>query len=236
MNPASPEPTSGVEVPVETAPVTLGQRFKRSLLAGLVVLAPVTLTIFILVQIFLLLDGLFEPAIVRVVGTHVPGVGLVLTLLVVIVLGWLSTNVLGRRLINLVERLMARVPVGRSVYSASKSVLEILSQRQTDAFKRVVMIEYPRKGLFSIAFVTGKTNWSHLHPELEDTRTVFLPTTPNPTSGYLLFVPVSEIIDLPITIEEGVRLVISGGILLPKSLDLSSQPMAPTAAKDRLKE
>lgn len=225
MNSGSPQSIPSLEGRSEATPPTLGQRFKRSLLAGLVVLAPVTLTLFILVQIFLILDGLFEPAIVRVVGTHVPGVGLLLTLLVVMVLGWLSANVLGRRMIHLAERLMARVPIGRSVYSASKSVLEILSERQTDAFKRVVLIEYPRKGLFSVAFVTGKVGWSGLHPDLADARTVFLPTTPNPTSGYLLMVPMSGLIDLPITVEEGVRLVISGGILLPKSVDLSAEPL-----------
>lgn len=201
----------------EAAPASLRHRFQRLLLAGLVVLVPVTLTAYILYQLFRLLDGIFAPLIVKIAGTHVPGIGVLLTLLVVLLLGWLSTNVLGRRLIYLGERLVARVPIGRSVYSASKSVLEILSQRQADAFKRVVLIEYPRKGIFSLAFVTSRAYWPRLHPDLADARLVFLPTTPNPTSGYLLVVPLAEIIDLPITVEEGVRLVISGGILLPRS-------------------
>lgn len=222
MDPAADSPALFEVV----AKPTLRQRLQRLLVAGLVVLAPVALTAFVLYQLFRLIDGVFEPLFVRLVGTHLPGIGVLLTLLVVLILGWLSTSFFGRRLIRVAERLMARVPIGRSVYSASKSVLEILAERQTDAFKRVVMIEYPRKGLYSIAFVTGKVDWTRLSPEVADARTVFLPTTPNPTSGYLLLVPVSEIIDLPISVEEGVRLVISGGILLPKSVDLSQPAVA----------
>ncbi len=205
---------------------TVRQRLQRLLLAGLVVLTPVAITVFILYHLFRLLDSLFEPLVVRAFGTHLPGVGFILTLLVVLILGWLSTNVLGRRLILLVERLIARLPIGRSVYSASKNVLEILSERQTEAFKRVVLVEYPRKGLFAIAFVTSRACWSGVHPEIADARLLFLPTTPNPTGGYLLIAPLTQIIDLPITVEEGIRLVISGGILLPKSVDLGAEPVS----------
>ncbi len=220
------------EAPVPGASPTLWRHFKRKLLAGLIVLIPATISGFILYQLFQFLDGLFAPLIRRVVGTQIPGTGLLLTLLVVLTLGWLSTNVLGRRLIQLAERLVARVPIGRSVYSASKSVLEILAERQADAFKRVVLLEYPRKGIFSLAFVTAQVHWSGIHPALADARTVFLPTTPNPTGGYLMVVPLSEMIDLPITVEEGVRLVISGGILLPKSVDLGNRPGAVVQPKE----
>ena len=223
----------GFDGPAEAAvgPRTWRQRFQRVLIAGLVVLVPVALTAFVLYQLFQLLDGVFEPLMLRWAGRHIPGVGVVLTFLVVLFLGWLSTNVLGRRLIHLAERLVARVPIGRSVYSASKSVLEILSERQTDAFKRVALIEYPRKGLYSLIFVTGKVAWKRLGPELDGALTVFLPTTPNPTSGYLLLVPRSEVIDLPISVEDGVRLVISGGMLLPKSGDLGAPGPASSEPK-----
>jgi uncharacterized membrane protein len=226
VNPNPPVSPLDPEALPRPAPRTWRQRFQRVLVAGLVVLVPVALTAFVLYQLFQLLDDLFEPLILRWIGVDIPGIGVALTLVVILLLGWLSTNVLGRRLIHIGERLVARVPIGRSVYSASKSVLEILSERQADAFKRVVLIEYPRKGLFSIAFVTGKLSWTRLHPDLDDALTVFLPTTPNPTSGYLLIVPPSEVIDLPITVEDGVRLVISGGMLLPKSTDLRASTPA----------
>lgn len=217
MTDTSPPPPTPAEAMVEIpTPPSWRQRLQRVLLAGLVVLAPLALTAFVLYQVFQLMDGIFAPLVVRVVGTHIPGVGLLLTLAVVLFLGWLSTQVLGRKLIQLGELLLYRIPVGRSIYSATKSVLEVLSHRQADAFKRVVLIEYPRRGCYSLAFVTATAHWQALRPELADARTVFLPTTPNPTSGYLLILPREQIIDLPFSVEEGVRMVISGGILMPK--------------------
>jgi len=188
-----------------------------------VILVPVTLTVYVLLAIFHFMDGIFAPLIDRFIGiwvpkAHIPGLGLLLTLLVILLLGWLSTNVFGRRVIQMFERLIARIPVAKSIYAATKSVLEAVSLDQTEAFKRVVLIEYPKKDLFAIAFVTNRARWPQVDPRTEDLLLVFLPTTPNPTSGFLLLVPRQEAIDLPITVEEGVRLVISGGILKPESL------------------
>ncbi|RMH17489.1 MAG: DUF502 domain-containing protein [Acidobacteria bacterium] len=197
--------------------------------AGLLILVPLSLTFFVLYQLFTFLDGIFAPLVQQAVGEHVPGVGLLVTVATVLALGWLSTNVLGRRLILLGEKLVARIPVARVIYSGTKGVLETLSQRQTEAFKRVVMIEYPRRGMFSLAFVTGTAHWPEVHPQTADVRMVFLPTTPNPTSGYLLIVPKEQVIDLPMTVEEGIRLVISGGILRPPE-PLSAQRAASTAS------
>ena len=137
-------------------------------------------------------------------------------MVVVFILGWLSTNVVGRSVIQGTERLICRIPVAKSIYSATKGFLEALSFQQTEAFKRVVLIEYPKENIFALAFVTGWTSWPTIDDKTSDLLLVFLPTTPNPTSGFLLLVPRSEAIDLPISIEEGVRMVISGGILLPK--------------------
>ena len=196
-------------------------RIRRSLLTGLVILVPVALTAFILVKIFGFMDSIFAPVIDRAIGgylpgIHIPGLGLLLTLLVVMLLGWLSTNVVGRSLIQATERLIYRIPVAKSVYSATKGILEALSFDQREAFKRVVLIEYPKENLFALAFVTGGTQWPSVHPKTSDLLLVFVPSTPNPTSGFLLLVPKSEAIDLPMSVEEGVRMVISGGILLPK--------------------
>jgi uncharacterized membrane protein len=217
MSEGSPTHLPADDAPVEIAPSpSWRQRLQTLLLAGLVVLAPLALTAFVLYQLFVLMDGIFAPLVVRVVGTHIPGVGMLLTLIVVLSLGWLSSKVLGRKLIQVGERLLYRIPIGRSIYAATKGVFEVLSQRQADAFRRVVLIEYPRRGCYSLAFVTATTHWAAIRPELADARTVFLPTTPNPTSGYLLILPRDQIIDLPFSVEEGVRMVISGGILLPK--------------------
>ncbi len=201
------------------------------LLTGLVILVPVTLTVYILKVIFDFMDGLFSPLVDRALqpyipGVHVPGLGFLLTLLVVLFLGWLSTNVVGRRLIQVGEGLIARIPVAKSIHSATKGVLEAISFDQSDAFKRVVLIEYPRAGVFAVAFVTRSANWPSLDPRTEDILLTFVPTTPNPTSGFLLLVPRHEAIDLPISVEDGIRMVISGGIVLPGINELSAESTA----------
>lgn len=191
-------------------------RLQRLLLAGLALLVPVALTGYVLYQLFLLMDGLFAPLLERILGWRFPGLGLLLTLAIILLLGWLSANVVGRRLIQAAERIVHRIPIGRAVYSSSKSVLQVLSEDRADAFKRVVLIEYPHRGSFALAFVTGTARWAQIHPDIADARIVFLPTAPNPTSGYLLIVPRDQVFDLPISVEEGFRMVLSGGILLPK--------------------
>jgi len=203
-------------------------RFRRTLITGLLILAPVALTIFVLVQLFQLMDGVFSPLLDRILATalerpgiHVPGLGMLLTLLVVLLLGWLSQRVAGRRLLRNMERLIRRVPVAKSIYGATKGILQAVSRDQAEAFKRVVLVEYPKANIFALAFVTAGARWGHLDERLDDLLLVFVPTTPNPTSGFLLLVPRSEAIEMPMTVEEGVRMVISGGILLPRPLPTS---------------
>ncbi len=210
--------------PVEddaSSQASLRVRFRRVLITGLVILVPVALTGYILLTLFRLMDGIFAPVIDRAIGerlpgVHIPGLGLLLTLLVILLLGWLSTNVVGRKLIQLGERLICKIPVAKSIYSATKGVLEAVSQQQTEAFQRVVMIEYPKGGIYALAFVTNNAQWPGLADGTEDMLLVFVPTTPNPTSGFLLLVPRSGAIELSMTVEEGIRLVISGGLLLPR--------------------
>jgi uncharacterized membrane protein len=226
------DPTQAVEVPHHRLGLKI--RLRRALVAGLVILVPVTLTIFILVKIFGFMDSIFTPVIDRAIGiylpgAHIPGLGVLMTIIVVLLLGWLSTNVVGRSVIQATERLISRIPVAKSIYSATKGILEAVSFKQTEAFKRVVLIEYPKENIFALAFVTGWASWPTVHEKLADTVLVFVPTTPNPTSGFLLLVPRKEAIELPISIEEGVRLVISGGILLPNLAPLrdASTPSLP---------
>jgi len=214
----------------------LRHRLRRILIAGLLILAPAALTIYVLIALFRLMDGFFGPLVDRALSVyipdaHVPGLGLAMTLLVVMVLGWLSTKVVGRRMIAAFERLVQRVPVVRTVYASTKGVLEAVSRDQGEAFTRVVLIEYPKSNLFALGFVTRGARWEAVDPRTADMLIVFVPTTPNPTSGFLLLVPRAEAIPLPISVEEGIRMVISGGILLPEIPELHTGPGAerPTA-------
>lgn len=200
--------------------VPLRTRLKRFFITGLVILVPVTMAIFVLRLIFNYMDGIFAPLVNRFLRfwfpiEHVPGVGLVMTILVVLLLGWLSTRVAGRRIIRAMEDGLGRIPVAGSVYGATKGVLEAISAERGEAFKRVVLIEYPKQNLFALAFVTGNARWDGIDERLDDLLLVFVPTTPNPTSGFLLLVPRKEAIALPIPVEEGIRMVISGGVLRP---------------------
>ena len=113
------------------------------------------------------------------------------------------------------EALICRIPVAKSIYAATKGILEAVSFNQSEAFQRVVLIEYPKENIFALAFVTKSAQWPNVHSKTSDVLLVFVPTTPNPTSGFLLLVPRSEAIPLPISVEEGIRMVISGGILIP---------------------
>ncbi len=199
------------------------------LIAGLLILVPSALTLYVVLALFRLMDGFFGPLVDRALqvfipNAHVPGLGLAMTLVVVLLLGWLSTNVVGRRLIAFFERLIQKVPVGRTIYASTKGVLEAVSKSQDEAFTRVVLIEYPKRNLFALGFVTRGAQWGGIDPRTADLLLVFVPTTPNPTSGYLLLVPRAEAISLPISVEAGIRMVISGGILLPDLPELHSRP------------
>lgn len=201
---------------------TWKSRLRTLLVGGLLILAPAYLTIYVLLVLFRFMDGIFAPLVDRTLsalleepGIHIPGLGILLTLLVILTLGWLSTGVFGRRLLDGVEGFIRRIPIARSVYGATKGVLEAVSRDQNEAFKRVVLIEYPRRGMYGLGFVTNTPAfWGG--PVDEELAPVFVPTTPNPTSGFLLLVPERELIECAITVEEGVRMVVSGGILPPE--------------------
>lgn len=211
---------------------------RRLLVTGLLILAPVALTVFVLVQLFRWMDGIFAPLVDGILAAifdrpvHIPGLGLLMTFLVVLLLGWLSTRVAGRRLLRSMEGVIRRVPVAKSIYGATKGILEAVSADQADAFKRVVLVEYPKANLFAIGFVTTGARWGAVDDRLSDVLLVFVPTTPNPTSGFLLMVPRHEAIDLAITVEEGIRMVISGGLLMPQPRVPGLLPPTPPPGPD----
>ncbi|HSF41980.1 MAG TPA: DUF502 domain-containing protein [Thermoanaerobaculia bacterium] len=229
----SPTPTPHPE-PVKHPP-SWRTHARNILFAGLLILAPVYLTVYVLILLFNFMDGIFAPVIDRTIGAfigergvHIPGLGLLLTLLVVFFLGWLSTLVLGRRIISIFEGFIRRIPIAKTIYGATKGVLEAVSRDQADAFKRVVLIEYPRRGIYGMGFVTNTpARWFTGEPRLTELLPVFVPTTPNPTSGFLLMVPPDEVIDCPMSVEEGLRMIVSGGILQPAPSPVPVRPQAP---------
>lgn len=211
--------------PIQTG---LAARLRRWFLTGLLVTAPVLLTIYItwlFVDIIdtqvksLMPSGLQDYISVKapVIG-NLPGVGLLVGAVVITLIGALAAGFMGRWLIGTGERILNRMPVVRSIYGASKQVLETVMSAQSDAFREVVLVEYPRQGLWVLGFVTGATKGEVKDRLTQDTVNVFVPTTPNPTSGFLLFCPNKDLIYLKMSVEDAVKLAVSGGIVAPPPL------------------
>ncbi|MBJ56883.1 MAG: hypothetical protein CMP24_01415 [Rickettsiales bacterium] len=147
---------------------------------------------------------------------NIPGTGLVVAILLLIIIGFFTAGFLGKIFVGIGEKLINRLPVVRSIYGALKQIFQTILGSSSKAFREVVLIEYPRKGLWAVAFITSETKGEVKNKLKKNCVNVFLPTTPNPTSGFLLFVPSSDIIRLSMNVEEGMKLVISGGIITPE--------------------
>ena len=204
---------------------TLLLRLRTYFLTGIVVSAPVGITIWLIWLFVAFVDRTVVPLIPEsynpsdVLGVSVPGIGVVVVLLVVTMIGFLVTNFLGRYMVKIGENMVSRVPVVRTIYGVLKQIFDAVLAQSEGAFREVVLIEYPRKGIWVIGFITSSTQGEVQRVTPDDMVNVFLPTTPNPTSGFLLFVPRKDCITLHMTVEEGVKLVISGGIVSPPDID-----------------
>lgn len=193
---------------------------RRYFIAGLLVWIPIWVTLVVISFIVETLDKTlsflpreYQPQ--ALLGHHIPGLGVILSVVVVILTGLVATNFFGRRLVALGEALLERIPLVRSIYKAVKQVMETIFSSSSDAFRNVLLIEYPRKGLWSIAFQTSSTTASISESTHRDLVTVFIPTTPNPTSGYLMMVPREDVIDLDMSIDAALKMVISLGVVQP---------------------
>jgi uncharacterized membrane protein len=196
-------------------------RLRGYFFAGVLITAPLGITIYIAwsfiswvdSQVIPLLPERYNPE--RYLPFSVPGIGLLIVLVGLTLIGALTAGIIGRLFINTSERLLNRMPIVRSLYSATKQIFETVLAQKSTAFRDVVLIEYPRRGMWAIGFITGTTEGEVQELTEDEVVNVFLPTTPNPTSGFLLFVPRSDIISLHMSVEEGIKMVVSGGIVTP---------------------
>ncbi len=191
--------------------------FRRYLLTGIAVIAPVGVTVFVLYWIFNRLDAILG-RIFSAIGLRIPGLGLMALILLLVVVGWIAQQALGRQLISLGRNWLSRFPLTRSIYSAASQIIEQLVGEQKRFFKSCVLIEFPRDGCYAVGFLTGPAAVEITEIAEEESVAVFLPTTPNPTSGYLLFLPRSKVMPLKMTVEEGFKLIISGGAVTPEAI------------------
>jgi uncharacterized membrane protein len=198
---------------------------RGNFLAGLIVIAPIGFTMWIINSIIGWIDGWVLPLIpynyhfTEYIGINLKGLGVIFFLVFTVLVGWIGKGILGRTFLRIGENLVDRTPIVRSVYSGIKQIAETVLSSRDSSFDKACLIEYPRKGIWAIAFVASdsKGEIAEKNPNKNNQLvSVFIPTTPNPTSGFLLFIPKSDIIYLDMTIEEAAKLVISAGLVYPK--------------------
>lgn len=201
----------------------MGTRFRRVFFAGLFTVAPLALTVYLILILAGWFDALFQPVVQKMLAPYfnheIPGLGIVIGVLFICVVGVFAPSFIGRQFIRLAEGILARLPLVKLVYSSSKQIFEAFSQSSSKKFSRVVMVPFPTSSSYAVGFVTTETEETWVPGSPDNKIAVFLPTTPNPTSGYLLFVRPQETVELPVTVEEGIRLVISGGLSKPGFLE-----------------
>jgi uncharacterized membrane protein len=214
---------------------------RRRLIAGLVVIAPVTATGFVLWWIFQVLDGLLGrflyPALSRVVPwiNLLPGLGLIALVLILVIVGWVAERAIGSRMLGWWHSLLERIPITRRIYSATNRIVRTMFGRESRPFKEVVLIEYPSPGRYSLGFLAAAAPAS-IQAHVPDSVSVFIPSTPNPTTGWLAIVPRSVVRVLPLTVDEAFTLILSGGAVseeansaIPRERQAApAQPLSPS--------
>ncbi|MFV1600141.1 MULTISPECIES: DUF502 domain-containing protein [unclassified Phaeobacter] len=211
-------------------------RLRSSFFTGIVVIAPVGLTIWLLWTVMGWIDGVVLPLVPHTVrpeqyiGINLRGVGLIIFLLFTIVVGWIAKGIIGRSLIGFAESLVDRMPVVRSIYSGIKQISETVFAQTERSFDTACLIQYPRRGIWAIGFVstTAKGEVADRAETGGNLLSIFVPTTPNPTSGFLLFFPEEDVIMLDMSVEEAAKLVISAGLVYPNAKD-PTKPVDPSA-------
>lgn len=203
-------------------------RVRNYFFTGLVVAAPIGLTVYITSWFVDLVDTWFVPLIPEqyqpdnYLPFEIPGLGLLIAFTLLTLLGALTANIFGKAILSFAERLVDRMPVVRSIYGAIKQIFETVISQSTTSFRDVGLIEYPRKGIYTLVFVTSNAKSQVGEQTGRDLISVFLPTTPNPTSGFLLYVPREDVTILDMTIEDGAKLIISAGLVEPKKLPIQN--------------
>ena len=190
---------------------SITQNFRSKLFAGLATLLPLYFTFIVVKFLFISLEETSGP-LLKKLGFNIPGLGIILTIILIYILGLLVTNFLGKKIFELGEKVVKKVPVVNIIYSTLKQITDTFTKGSKDTFKGAIYIQYPRRGLWTMAFISGesisKQGIAYYH--------VFVPTTPNPTSGFFLLVPQSDSVKTGMSVEDGLKTIISGGLLAPE--------------------
>ena len=203
--------------------ISLFARFRRYFLAGILVTSPILITAYVTWMIITFIDtqvaGILPESMdfTKKLPRQIPGLGLIISIIAITFIGALTPGFIGRTLLKTGERVLDKMPVVRSIYGAIKQIMETVMSTNSESFREVVLVEYPRKDIWVIGFVTGETKGEVQTLNKHKLINVFIPTTPNPTSGFLLFLPKKDLIYMEMKVEDAVKMVISGGIVTPKN-------------------
>jgi len=202
---------------------------KRIFTTGLLAILPLAITIYVFYLIFSFLDNLIGDLINAIFDYRVPGIGFAAGLLLILLIGFIASNIIGRRLLGYGDFFLQRLPLARGIYTSAKQIIDAFTVQGKNTFKEVVLLEYPRRDLYVIGFVTGSSKGEIQEKTDEDIINIFVPTTPNPTSGMLILAPRHEVIPLSMTVEEGMKVIVSGGLFspAPKEAVLTGQKPEP---------
>ena len=197
------------------------KKLQKYLIAGLLVWLPIVVTVLLFRFLITLMDQtlILLPSQLRpeaIIGFKLPGLGLILTLLVLIVTGIFAANFVGKSMVNFGEKIFKKIPIVRSVYSAAKNFADIVFSDTGQSFKKVLLIQYPRKGVYSLAFQTS-TNLGEVQKKTgSDVVCTFVPTTPNPTSGFIIIIPKEDVIEMDMEVDEAFKMIVSLGVVVPE--------------------
>ena len=203
---------------------------KRYFLTGLLVITPIWGTVLVLKTLFVTVDSILGNMLAEAVTKdyYVPGLGILTLVLLIFLAGIMATNILGRQMVKRWETFLDRVPIVRGIYATLKSMMDILSFKQREKYNKVVMIQFPKDGNYCLAFVTGETR-EEVQVLADDALVhVYVPTSPNPTSGYFLLVPEQEVLSVDLSVEEAMKLIVSGG-LYSSNKPMGVPPVVPIA-------
>jgi uncharacterized membrane protein len=200
-------------------------------ITGLLTITPLVVTVWVLGFLFRTVDGILAPILDRAFGRHIPGLGFLLTLVLIYLVGLVMTNLVGQKLVAAGERILTRVPIVKGIYGGSKQLVDAVSMPTKGNFTTVVLVEYPRREMYMIGFITRQDSGTLEDTGRIDTLTnVFIPNTPNPASGRFVMVPNRDLIPVSISVEEGLKLIISGGFVSPKTIRAARALRTETAA------
>lgn len=195
----------------------INSSIKRYFLSGILVIVPLIITYVVLRFFLSSIDGILSPLLVRYLGYDIPGLGIVITIIIVFVAGVLTRGVLGRGAVSLWERLLNSLPLVRTIYSAAKQLLISVAEPKASMFQRVVIIPYPRLGMYTLAFAANEVTLDK-QGVIGDYVAVFIPSTPTPFTGYMLMVKKDEVYPTNMSVEEAVKFIVSGGIVVPGAM------------------